>query len=70
MMDDDVSDLAMEIMAAVDSGRGLPRSISRMDMLRLSEYECLTIDKAIRNRGRVLEYAHDGGEFTIRDDGN
>jgi hypothetical protein len=68
--DDDISYLAMEIMAAVDSGNGLPRKVSYRDMQQLSEYECLAIDRAIRKRGRVLERRSDEDEFTIRNHGH
>ena len=68
--EDDISYLAMEIMAAVDSGDGLPRKVSYRDMQQLSEYECLAIDRAIRKRGRILERRSDEDEFTIRNHGH
>ena len=66
--DDEVSDLAMSIMHAVayDHGR-LPVKLGYREMSRLSERECLIIDRAIRKQGLQLDYRADEDELTIRD---
>jgi hypothetical protein len=66
--EDDISPLAMSIMASVASGRGLPRHVSHREVARLSDYEALVIDKAIRNQGRQLWNDQANDEFIIRDD--
>lgn len=58
--EDDISELAMSIMGSVAYGGPLPRRVTHHELTRLSDYECLVIDKAIRNRGlRLSCYAPD-----------
>jgi hypothetical protein len=63
-MDAEPSYFAQEIMADIVAGRR--RRLSERDVARLSEYECLVIDKASRKQGYTLSHQVDRGEFDFQ----
>lgn len=66
--EDGISPLAMRIMGSVASGHGLPMSISWEQVDKLSDYEAMAIDRAIKKQGRQLWNDHHEGRFVIEDD--
>ena len=66
--DEGISPLAMSIMGSVASGNGLPLSISWSQVDKLSDYEAIAIDRAIKKQGRQLWNDHHEGRFVIEDD--
>jgi hypothetical protein len=63
-MDDEPSYFAQEIMADIVAGRR--RKLSEREVSKLSEYECLAIDRASRKNGYTLSHQEDRGEFDFQ----
>lgn len=66
--EDEISPLAMSIMGSVAYGGQLPLSVSYRDVSRLSDYEALVIDRAIRKQGLRLSNNPSHDEFIIEDE--
>lgn len=66
--EDEISPLAMSIMGSVAYGGPLPLSVSYRDVSRLSDYEALVIDRAIRKQGLRLSNYPSHDEFIIEDE--
>ena len=66
--DDEISPLAMSIMGSVAYGGQLPLSVSYRDVDRLSDYEALVIDRAIRKQGLRLSNCPSHEEFLIENE--